>query len=55
VRHTYVGEWSGGEHSSVDWVCGMLRSLKAYEMDRVFLQDSVVFCVKEAALGDRLG
>ena len=54
MQHTYVGERSGGEHSSADWMCGMLRTLKAYEMDRALLWDWVVFCVKEAALGDRL-
>jgi hypothetical protein len=51
--HTYVGEWSAGEHSSADWMCGMLRTLKADEMDPVSSQDWVVFCVEEA-LGDRL-
>lgn len=51
---TYVGEWSAGEHSSVDWMCGMLMTLKADEMGRVSLWDWVVFCVTEEALGDRL-
>jgi hypothetical protein len=51
---TYVGEWSAGEHSSIDWMCGMLRTLKGCEMDQVSLWDWVVFCVKEEALGDRL-
>jgi hypothetical protein len=53
-KQSYVGERSGGEHSSVDWKYEMLRTPKADEMDRVSLQDWVVFCVKEEALGDRL-
>lgn len=52
--HTYVGEWSAGEHSSVDWMYGMLMTLKADEMDQVSLWDWVVFCVTEEALGDGL-
>lgn len=54
VDGPYVGERSGGEHSSVDWMYEMLRTRKADEMDQVSLQDWVVFCVKEAALGDGL-